>query len=125
MEPGSVGPNMRWTEILEDRLPFEYKGTITFFSGGARARLSDEGDHWYIDKVYSELESRGKGDASKAIQKALEFADSIPKPVKLWAIPDQDRDLPKLVRLYQRLGFIQDKNDPECQAMTRPMLLDQ
>lgn len=111
--------------VIEDRDPFYHAATnsTTFFHGGARARLRDEGDHWYLDKVHTDPEHRGKGHAARAIQKALDHADKTHKKrVELWAIPDKDEDLPKLHNLYKKHGFKPSSPHPQTQHMVREEL---
>lgn len=114
---------MRWQDIIgEDRAPFHYKGTITFYDGDARARIADEGDHFYLDKVYTDPDSRGNGHATKAIQKALAYVDQFGKPTKLVAVPDEDEDMPRLITFYQKFGFEQDMTNRQGYLMIRPSM---
>jgi GNAT superfamily N-acetyltransferase len=107
---------MRWTDIREDREPHHYRGTITFFAGAAKCRVTPEGQGLYLDKVYTGEDNRGRGDATKAINKALAYADSLGASIYLVAVPDHEEDTQRLIAFYKRFGFKVTSDN----MMTRP-----
>ncbi len=114
---------MRWTDLLEsptDREPFHNGDSVTFFAGGARCRVKHEDGVLYMSKVFTSEETRGRGDATRAVEKALAYADQQGKTVTLVAMPYNKGDLIRLIAFYERFGFVSQPGD--TQMMVRHAL---
>jgi hypothetical protein len=86
-------------------------GALQVTVGDSNIILNDKGDNIVIESVNTPKGKRGKGNARKALQKAVEVADKQNKTLELDVKPLDNTTTKKgLTSLYESLGFKADPN---------------
>ena len=86
-------------------------GALQVTVGDSNIILNDKGDNIVIESVNTPKGKRGKGNARKALQKAVEVADKQNKTLELDVKPLGNTTTKKgLTSLYESLGFKADPN---------------
>jgi hypothetical protein len=105
------------TTVVEDLGITEDVGEV--LEGGKKGKIGDteviitENDNELIlESIKTEKGKTGKGSARKAMQKLTDSADKMGKPIRLRAVPENEKTSQKgLEKLYSSFGFIQDGDE--------------
>jgi GNAT superfamily N-acetyltransferase len=114
---------MAWS--LPTIVTMQICGELTLDLGGSTARLrfseTDRGLH--VDTVFVPKPHRSAGIGTALMQRVLALADALAKPIWLDARPIDSSSaeaLQRLVRYYERLGFIARSRRAGSVEMERP-----
>jgi predicted GNAT family N-acyltransferase len=84
--------------------------------GKSYIEFSEENEEIVVDKVFVHESQRGEYLGHKLLDIALNHAKSVNMNLSLYAEPDEDMEIEKLVEYYQDYGF---ESDGDCdQLMT-------
>jgi GNAT superfamily N-acetyltransferase len=97
----------------------DIKGTMDFYFPEVRCKIEEYNDYIILVFLVVQLKRRGKGEGVAFMEKLISVADKNKKDIYLDPTNDFDSNYDRLVKFYERFGFVEKTDDIKHKMVRR------